>query len=116
MRARTHRQQHIAIKKRKFQKLRDNLAHVERRLQARLATTNSSFVESASTATGAPSAGTTRSPLAALRSELIRTPRNSSPAQHFSRSLAEFSPIPPVNAIASSPPIAAAYAPIVFFT
>ena len=43
-------------------------------------------------------------------------PRNSRPSQQAARRRAEFSPMPPVNATASSPPMAAAYAPIVFFT
>src|SRR5450759_5743705 len=87
-----------------------------RHRNARRATINSSLVASASTVTRAPSADTTRSPPPAFFAPSSSIPRNSSPAQHFSRSRAEFSPIPPVNATASSPPIAAAYAPIVFFT
>src|ERR1035438_5845130 len=85
-------------------------------LYARRATINSSLVLSASTVTFPPAADTTRSPLPAFFSASSSIPRNSSPAQHLSRSRAEFSPIPPVNATASIPPIAAAYAPIVFFT
>src|ERR1017187_10170782 len=81
-------------------------------LYARRATINSSLVLSASTVTFPPATDTTRSPLPAFFSASSSIPRNSSPAQHRSRNRAEFSPIPPVNATASIPPIAAAYPPV----
>src|ERR1019366_563932 len=45
-----------------------------------------------------PPADPPRPPSPAFFAPSSSIPRNSSPAQHFSRSRAEFSPIPPVNA------------------
>ncbi len=78
---------------------------------------SSSFVGMSSTLTLESAAEITRSsPRTLLASSSIFTPMNSRPEAIAMRWLALFSPTPAVKMMASTPPIAAAYAPMSFFT
>ena len=77
--------------------------------------TTSSSVRMTRTWTRLPSAEMTGSP-AVLRISSNAMPRKFSPSQMRERTTEEFSPMPPVNTSVSTPPRAAANAPMHFLT